>query len=515
MEKERVSAYIVRFIVNEREYAKIAERVSCKYLPNKEMVKDSAGPFPHNFVRKQTRLFVKVYVVLAAVNGVSKLGRVVAERRGKAATTREIGIPAARIALSVTSISAIYRVVYALLDKVLQAQSDRLCQKGSKSVHPEEEQPRLKTKRETVCKLLVPAVSGLIAGAAYGVYPKEAARGYIGLIVASKAAEFIYNYLDDEGYLGFKPRLLGSWALFPLSLSQLYYTFIFHPDCCPKTVSSILFRMSDGYIPDAPKSFSSTDPWPSPEEVVSSIAEISKKRYPPFDSPILFPDTFRVPEGLESIEPVISMAHPAITTLTGALMHPYQRSEFRTYLELILRKASSVSKYVFAAYAITGLLRSKSQGIGKLGTLATSLGYSIRTTIFVVMTAASAWSGVGVMQKLLGRNVLPLYRYRVIGFMAGLWAFVDQVNGHARYMYAARLAVLSYWNTLVKQGRVKPLPYGDVALFAFSFSILMTLLDHAPGSISGPKFRGALAWIRSDKATDPCDNDEQSKVKLQ
>lgn len=501
MEKERVSGYIVRFIVSEREYAKIAERVSCKYLPRTEQVKDSAAPFPHKFVRKQTRLFVKVYVVLAAINGVSKLGKVVAERRGKAATAREIGIPAARIALSVTSISALYRAAYALLDKVrvksMKADSGR--------------------NRETVCRLLVPAVSGLVAGAAYGVYPKEAARGYIGLIVASKAAEFIYNYLDDEGYLEFKPRLLGSWALFPLSLSQLYYTFIFHPDCCPKTVSSILFRLSDGYIPDAPASFSSTDPWPSPEEVVSSVAEISRKRYPAFESPILFPDTFRVPEGLESIEPVISMAHPAITTLTGALMHPYQRSEFRTYLELILRKASSVSKYVFAAYAISGLLRSKSHGIGRLGSLATSLGYSVRTTIFIVMTAASAWSGVGVMQKLLGRNVLPLYRYRVIGFMAGLWAFVDQVNGHARYMYAARLAVLSYWNTLVKQGHVKPLPYGDVALFAFSFSILMTLLDHAPGSISGPKFRKALSWIKSDKSTDPCDDsiEDKSKVKLQ
>ncbi|KAA8915479.1 hypothetical protein TRICI_002400 [Trichomonascus ciferrii] len=498
MDKERVSGYIVRFIVSEREYAKVAERVSCKYLPRKEVVKDSGAPFPHRFVRKQTRLFVKVYVVLAAINGVSKLGRVVAERRGKAATTREVGIPAARIALSITSISALYRVAYALLDKLHMRQDTG-------------------KKREKVCRLLVPAVSGLIAGAAYGVYPKEAARGYIGLIVASKAAEFIYNYLDDEGYLEFKPRLLGSWALFPLSLSQLYYTFIFHPDCCPKTVSSILFRLSDGYIPDAPTSFSSTDHWPSPEEVVSSVAEISRQRYPAFESPILFPDTFRVPEGLESIEPVISMAHPAITTLTGALMHPYQRSEFRTYLELILRKMSSVSKYVFAAYAISGLLRSKGQGVGgRLGSLATSLGYSIRTTIFIVMTAASAWSGVGVMQKLLGRNMLPLYRYRVIGFMAGLWAFVDQVNGHARYMYAARLAVLSYWNTLVKQGRVKPLPYGDVALFAFSFSILMTLLDHAPGSISGPTFRKALSWIKSDQSTDPCDDsNDKSKVKLQ
>lgn len=494
-----VSSYIIQFLVSDREYLKLYNRIqgnkvknlSCLPLP--ETVSRSShgkGHYPHVFVRNQSRLFIKTYAVLAGINGVAKLGALIQQRRGKPAGDRNL--PALRMALSVTSISALYRVSYTILNRLKDKYSDQ-DNKGT--------------------RILVPALSGLIAGVGYGIYPKQAARAYIGLWVASKAAEYLYNYLEDEGYLEFKPRLLGSWALFPLAMSQLFYAFIFHPDCCPPTVSNILFRLSDGYIPDAPDSFVNSADWPSREEVVSSIAEISKKRYPNFVSPILFPETFTVPQGLEKIEPVVSMAHPAITTLTGALMHPYQRSEFRTYIELILRKFGSVSKYVFAAYLAVGLLKSKNTNGGKLSAVASSFGYSIRTTIFIVMTAASLWSGVGVTQKLFGKNMLPTSRYRVIGFTAGLWAFVDQVNGRARYLYTARLAVLSYWNMLVKQGRVRPHPQGDVALFAVSFGIIMALLDYAPGSVTGPGLRSKLAWLKHGESKDPVEALPEEKEK--
>lgn len=225
-----------------------------------------------------------------------------------------------------------------------------------------------------------------------------------------------------------------------------------------------------------------------------------------FFSPILYPDTAKLPHGLNSIEPVVSMAHPAITTLTGALMHPTAPSELSVFSELVVKKFVSVSKYVFILYALSGYVRRRKEG--GIGSISYLIANSLRTSTFIVMTVTSAWFGIGLSQKLIGGKVIPLYRYRVIGFLSGLWAFVDQVNGRERYMYSVRLAIMSYWNTLVKQRKVKPIKNGDVALIALSFACIMTLFELSPQSISGSGLRKSLNWIKSQKFKDPWENDE-------
>jgi hypothetical protein len=162
----------------------------------------------------------------------------------------------------VVSVSAVYRLCYLILNRI------------NKPRHGNKEEEDLELK------ILIPFISGLVSGTLFVFYPREAARGYIGLYLATKSAEYLYNFLDDKGYFAWQPRLLGSWALFPFAFSQLFYSLIFHPDCCSDGFNRIMYTLSDGYRPERPNWLKAGDPWPSKEEVVKSIAEISRAGYP-------------------------------------------------------------------------------------------------------------------------------------------------------------------------------------------------------------------------------------------
>ncbi|CAN6651869.1 hypothetical protein TRVA0_025S01376 [Trichomonascus vanleenenianus] len=473
---ESVPSYVIQFVLSKREYEVLVERLDGRFtrmtLPDPKHV--AAGKDVTPIIRNHIRLYIKVYAILRLVGGAADLAM-------KARRVEGPQLPASRMALSVTAMAALYRISYKILS--LLAAKD--------------ESSSAQYKR----KVLVPLVSGLISGSAYGIMPKHAARGYIGLWAATKAVEYIYNYLDDEGYLAFKPRLLGSWALFPFAFSQLFHTFIFDPDCCPSGFTRIMMRLSDSYMPAKPQGVKT--PWVEPEDVLAGIAAISQLKYPRFVSSLLFPGKATLPPELSSIAPVVNRAHPATKTLTAALTHPYEPSEFKTFAGHAAKKFQSVSKYLFAFYLLIGLLRRRATGDKLPSVLSGSIANTLRSTVFVVMSASSAWYGIGLSQKVLGASVLPLYRFRVIGFLSGLWAFVDQVNSRGRYLYATRLAAMSYWNVLVKKHKVRPVKNGEVILFAAALGVIMVLVDRAPGSVSGKGLRKSLNWMKSGEFVDP------------
>ncbi|ANB11101.1 hypothetical protein AWJ20_3898 [Sugiyamaella lignohabitans] len=556
----RLTAYTIRYVLSPREYRKLVARLNTnvtRILPAPEKIDASAvrsGDGVQSIVRSQSRLFAASYGLLGLINAF------ILKRRG-------LNIPALRIATSLTAISGIYKVLYRVLTLLLQRTgilprhglSAKTTGSSTKSRVDSSPSPGTTDDPESTCsdagyldnsykitKLLVRAgyftkrtlkktkhlppllpalLSGLVAGSAFALFP-ESAQGYAAIYLSTRTLEFVYNYLDDMGYLEFKPRILKSWAIFPFAFSQLFYTFIFHPDACPNIFRRIMLRLSDGYIPTKPTGYPIDRPWPNPDQVVDGIATIARARYPKFVSPILFPNLDTTVPGLESAEPVLSLAHPAMSTLTGALSHPTQPSEFRTYTELVLSKYSSIYKYVFGAYVVLGLLKwrahskasSKTSEKNKLsstdkaskkaapslpGILLSSVANTARTTTFIVMTAASSWYGIGLSQQVLNNKFIPVLRFRIIGFLAGLWAFADQVNGRARYMFAVRLALRSQWNVLSKDRRYAPLlKNGAAALFALSFAVLMAIFDLSPKSIPGPSLRKTLNWIKTNQYTD-------------
>lgn len=89
---------------------------------------------------------------------------------------------------------------------------------------------------------LAPAAGASLAGFALGVYPSDQLRLTIAIYVATRAAEFTYNALENEGWFGNKPRWWGSWMLMPLATGQLLHAFVFDSECFPKVrlTSSLL-----------------------------------------------------------------------------------------------------------------------------------------------------------------------------------------------------------------------------------------------------------------------------------
>lgn len=81
---------------------------------------------------------------------------------------------------------------------------------------------------------LAPAIGASLAGFALGVYPADQLRLTIAIYAATRAAEFTYNALENDGWFRNKPSWVGSWMLMPFATGQLLHAFVFDRDCFPK-----------------------------------------------------------------------------------------------------------------------------------------------------------------------------------------------------------------------------------------------------------------------------------------
>jgi hypothetical protein len=92
---------------------------------------------------------------------------------------------------------------------------------------------------------LAPAVGASLAGFMLAVYPSDQLRVTIAIYALSRAAEFMYNHAEDEGWIWGRrsgierPWWWGSWLLFPLASGQLLHAYIFDRDCFPKVCHRI------------------------------------------------------------------------------------------------------------------------------------------------------------------------------------------------------------------------------------------------------------------------------------
>jgi hypothetical protein len=86
---------------------------------------------------------------------------------------------------------------------------------------------------KTLTSQLAPAIGASLAGFALGVYPGDQLRITLAIYIATRALEFTYNALEEEGYFKEKPWWLGSWLLMPVACGQLLDAFVFERDCFP------------------------------------------------------------------------------------------------------------------------------------------------------------------------------------------------------------------------------------------------------------------------------------------
>jgi hypothetical protein len=176
-------------------------------------------------------------VFLAATSGLKSWELISArllstgKRRKQAPKIAYIKSPSFRLALSLSSILFLHRVLFRFF---VRLRSRLLSEKAT------ELRKRYPKFFNAITSKLAPAVGASLAGLAMGIYPKDQLRVTMAIYVGARSLEYLYNAIEGDGYLKNMPWWWGSWLLFPLSQGQLFHAFVFDRDCFPAVSMLIL-----------------------------------------------------------------------------------------------------------------------------------------------------------------------------------------------------------------------------------------------------------------------------------
>jgi hypothetical protein len=356
-----------------------------------------------------------------------------------------------------------------------------------------------------------------VAGFFLAVYPADQLRVTIAIYVFTRALEFGYNYLEEQGYFRNRPSWFGSWMIMPVACGQLLHALVFDRDCFPTAYSNMIMGNSPAYIQTRPADYPKTLAWPSTFDIMDSLAEISRARWPPFTSPIMFPTAETLPKALKSIAPITSPAHPAIRNLSCALLHPNDPSCMRTYVSYWIRAFPKIARFstlVLTALSITDWRAFLDSPIPALNRLGKSI---LRMSLFVSGAIGTSWGSICLFQHILPRTLLSTQRWFLGGFLGGMWAFLERKRGRANFLYAARMSLDSAWKVGVKRGWWRGVKNGDVLLFTLSLAAVNVLYEISPKSVNSGVAKKGLGVLRGEGWVDravleKAEKDEQKEL---
>ncbi|KAH8732285.1 hypothetical protein GQ44DRAFT_735221 [Phaeosphaeriaceae sp. PMI808] len=360
---------------------------------------------------------------------------------------------------------------------------------------------------------LAPAIGSSLAGFFLAVYPGDQLRITIAIYLFTRAAEFAYNYLEELGYLKNRPAWFGSWMIMPVACGQLLHAFVFDRDCFPGSLGGLVMKNSPEYIQKRPAHYPANLPWPKTYDIVDSLAEISKLRWPPFTSPILFPTHETLPKSLTSISAITSPAHPAIKSLSCALLHPQDPSCLRTYVQYWVQAFPKVARFFTLYFTAISLARYRTfidSPVTALNKLAKSI---LSMSLFLSGAIGTSWGSICLFSNILPRTFLSTQRWFLSGFLGGMWAFLDRKRGRGNFLYTLRLSIDSLWKVGTKRGYWRGIKNGDVLLFVLSLVTVNILYEVSPRTVNSGVTRKGLGVLRGegwvDRAALP--REDQSK----
>ncbi|KAL0638641.1 hypothetical protein Q9L58_002367 [Maublancomyces gigas] len=495
----------LRYAISPEEYAVVRRRVLLKgpssvasQTPSKRQFEAVCGG-AEDYVPASTRAGLRVFL---ASNLVLSLWDVVSTRlaksRGKELSTVRTQLfknPNFLCSLSLSALVVIHRLLYRFLSQL-----------RSNLMLPNAQARRFRQRHPKISNVftstLSPSIGSSLAGLALLLHPASDQRVTIAVYTFVKALEYSYNKLEDDGWLPDRPWWFGSWLLFPISSGQLFYSFVFDKDCFPSEYGGFILSHSKEYVPQKPKDYPGWLKWPGPYEIVDSIGRLAGLNSPPFNSPILYPDSL-LPASLSSISLVISPAHPTITSLQCALLHPHEPSCLKTYLHFWASEFTRVTKFMSVCYGIALVPRYREFLKNPVGALVKLSRSTLLTSTSITGSIGTAWAMCCLFQKVLPGKVLPKGRFWLSGMLGGLWAFVDSSGGRGNFLYSFRLGLVSAWKVLVKKGVVKGVKNGDVYLFILSLALINSLFDIDAHSVSGNVARRVLSSVRGFGMKDP------------
>lgn len=261
-------------------------------------------------------------------------------------------------------------------------------------------------------------------------------------------------------------------------------------------------RNSPAYIHNRPDDYPSFLPWPSKYEVINSLAAISKQKYPKYISPILFPDS---KPNLPLITPITNAAHPLITQLSCAVLHPLDHSCLRTYLKnwiTVFPQLTRFFTFIFSIFALPRILLHLNEPDSILTVPQAVIGRLMdrifRYSVFVSGAIGTSWASVCLFQSIFSRNFLIEKRFFLGGFLGGLWAWIVRRQARSEFMYSMRASILSCWQIGRKRGWWKSLPGGDILVFIVGLATLNVIFecDKGRGVVNSWMVRSVLSGAR-------------------
>ncbi|EEY23506.1 conserved hypothetical protein [Verticillium alfalfae VaMs.102] len=366
----------------------------------------------------------------------------------------------------------------------------------------------------TLTSPYAPAVGASLAGLALGVYPAQQLRVSVAIYAMFRALEFGWNLCEGEGMIwGFKaggrvkrerPWWWGSWMIQPFAFGQLLHAVVFDRDCFPAAYGNLIFNNSTAYLQQRPAGYPSHLVWPKTLEIVDSLAQMAKLNWPPYISPTLFPNKETLPASLAAVAPLTSTAHPIITSLSCATLHPSDPSCLRTYLQFWLSSFPPFMRMLLGFYGAFAILPNAGAKLyhAPVAVLTKVLGRALRSSTFLAGSISTAWASICVFQTWLPRHVLPTLRFFLGGFVAGLWAWVERKQGRGMFLYSARASVDSLWKVGVKRRWWKGMRGGDVWVFVAALMVTGVVYERDARAIREGSWRRGVSWIRGEGLRD-------------
>ncbi|TKA50729.1 hypothetical protein B0A55_12745 [Friedmanniomyces simplex] len=508
-----ISRTALRYALSPREYellhqyliSRAPQRVQKRTLDPKRYEKitkskTESGDYNVAAMRDALRVFVAAFVGLKGFEVVtSKL----ASRRGgviepKAKVHRHAN---ARMALSYSTILLFHR----LLNRFFRRLRASLLEEHAASFR--KRNPRI---TQLLTSQHTPAIGASLAGFFLGVSPADQLRMTIAIYLLTRSAEFGYIALESTGYIWAKdadgkparPWWFGSWLIMPFACGQLLHAFVFDRDCFPASYGAFIVKRSPEYIQFRPSTYPAGGiAWPGTFDIVDALAELSKLRWPPFVSPILFPNLKQtLPSGLalSKVSPITSPAHPGIMHTSCAVLHPHDPSCARTYLKYWLASFPAIAKLFTAIYGGFALLGYKSLLKAPIPFLNRLAARILRMAVFLTGAIGTSWASICFFSNFLPRNTLSTQRWFLGGFIGGLWAFVARRNERSNFLYSARVSIDSTYKVGKKRGWWRGVRGGDVMVFVASLAVLNLIYEKEPGAVKGPMVRKALSSLRGE-----------------
>ncbi|RDA90905.1 hypothetical protein CP533_4439 [Ophiocordyceps camponoti-saundersi (nom. inval.)] len=502
----------LRYTVSAREYALLhryvlsRSRVLRRSVPGPASVERALAPrrggggsgspavddYNAQAVRHALRVFVTTWLGLKGWEAVVKrMGS--GSKEGKKSTT-----PALRLSLSLSAVLLLYRLLFRFLSRL------RL------QLMVSEAEPFRRRNRRVAAALTstyAPAVGASFAGLALGVCPARQLRISIALVALFRALEFGWNACEADGLVwGFKngkkrerPWWFGSWMLQPLSFGQLLHACVFDRDCFPETYGRFIFKQSPVYLHERPRDWPGHRQWPDARQIVSSLADMARLNWPAYISPTLFPQKESLPPSLQAVAPLTSRAHPLITSLSCATLHPSDPSCLRTYLTFWLDSFPPLARFFLAlCSALTVLARVRALHDRPLATVQRIVARALGLSTFAAGAISTAWASICFFQAYLPRHALATQRFFLGGFLAGLWAWVERRHGRGVFLYSARASVDSLWKVGVKRRWWRAMRGGDVWVFALALMATGVVYERDTRAIREARWRKGVSWLRGE-----------------